>query len=151
MPLFSPTPNSSSPFASMKGDHAGVRVPDFEAARAWYSEKLDFRLTATTEALGLTWAFMAPSNDDGFQIELAAGPGAGDCPSHADLKDTLSLHGWHHVCLRVGSVDDAVAELRRRDVKIVAGPMDFVEIKRRGAFFEDPWGNLIELNQSLAV
>jgi hypothetical protein len=30
----------SSPFASMKIEHVGIRVPDFDAAVAWYSEKL---------------------------------------------------------------------------------------------------------------
>jgi len=55
--LFSNPENSFSPLASMKGDHAGLRMPDFDAAVAWYTEKLDFRLTVTTEAVGLKWDF----------------------------------------------------------------------------------------------
>ncbi|MHC1481507.1 VOC family protein [Frateuria aurantia] len=147
MPMFSPPANSSSPFASMRGDHAGVRVPDLDAALAWYAEKLDFRLTASTKGAGLTWAFLAPANDYSFQIELAAGPGAVDRPAIAELKDSLGVHGWHHVCLRVDDVDQALAELRLRGVKIVAGPIDFQEIRCRSVFFEDPWGNLFELTQ----
>ena len=34
----------TSPFAGWKVDHAAIRVPDFDAAIAWYTEKLDFRL-----------------------------------------------------------------------------------------------------------
>ena len=151
MPLFFPATNSSSPLASMRGDHAGVRVPDLQSALAWYSDKLDFRLTGSTEGAGLTWAFIAPANNDSFQIELAAGPGAVDRPAAQELKDSLGLHGWHHVCLRVDSVDETLAELRRRDVKIVAGPMDFDEIRCRCAFFEDPWGNLFEVMQRNAA
>lgn len=75
MALFAPAKNPISPLRSMKGDHVGVRVPDYDAALAWYTEKLDFRLTATTEAVGLKWAFLAPADDDSFHIELAAGPG----------------------------------------------------------------------------
>lgn len=151
MPLFSSVPNPLSPLASLRGDHVGVRVPDLQSAVAWYKEKLDFRLTASTEGIGLTWAFISPANDDSFQIELAAGPGAVNRPAAAELKDSLSLHGWHHVCLRVDNVDETLTELTRRDVKIVAGPIDFDEIRCRSAFFEDPWGNLFEVTQRIAA
>jgi catechol 2,3-dioxygenase-like lactoylglutathione lyase family enzyme len=133
----------------MRGDHAGLRVPDLAAALDWYRDKLDFRLTATLEAAGLEWAFLAPAAAADFQIELAAGPGAVDRPVWKSFPDTLALHGWHHLCLRVDDVDATVAELRRRDVTIVAGPVDYPEIFERGAFFTDPWGNLIELMATL--
>src|SRR5262249_5418965 len=120
-----------------------------DAALKWYKEVLDFRRTRTVEAMGLTFAFIAPPNDDSFEIELVAGPGAVDRPKAEDLHATLGLHGWHHLCFRVDNVDDAVADLRRRGVNVIAGPMDFSEIRRRGAFFLDPWGNLFELNQTL--
>jgi len=43
--------NPTSPFTSWRGDHVGLRVPDFEAAAAWYTGTLDFRLMRTM-ALG---------------------------------------------------------------------------------------------------
>lgn len=147
MPLFFPATNPLNPLASMRGDHVGVRVPDLHAALAWYSEKLDFRFMGSTEGAGLTWAFIAPANDDSFMIELAAGPGATDRPKAPELKDSLGLHGWHHACLRVDNVDEILAELQRRDVNIVAGPVDFVDIRCRCVFFMDPWGNLFEVMQ----
>ncbi|WP_337182442.1 VOC family protein [Shinella sp.] len=150
MPLFSPAPDVSSPFASMGGDHVGVRVADYDAAVAWYKEKLDFRLMGKTEASGVIWAFLAPPNDDRFMIELAAGPGAQDRATPKDLHGTLGLHGWHHLCFRVDSVDDTLEELRRRGVPTLAGPMEVAEINRRFAFFADPWGNVIELTQPIA-
>jgi len=39
-----PPQNPASPFASFDGHHVGVRVPDYDAALAWYTEKLDFRV-----------------------------------------------------------------------------------------------------------
>ncbi|AWB25770.1 MULTISPECIES: VOC family protein [Alphaproteobacteria] len=147
MALFSPPRKPSSPLASMRGDHAGVRVPDFDAAVAWYTEKLDFRLTATTEAVGLKWGFLAPPDDDDFQIEIAAGPGAVDRPGAGEIEASLGQRGWHHLCLKVDSIEDTLAELGRRGVTIVAGPLEYEPIRRRGGFFADPWGNLIEIIQ----
>lgn len=149
MTVFTPSRNPGSALAAMKGDHAGLRVPDYEAAIAWYTEKLDFRLTATIEASGLKWAFLKPADDDDFAIELAAGPGATDRLGEGDLQASLKLHGWHHVCLRVDSIEGALAELERRGVNIVSGPIEYEPIRRRGAFFADPWGNLFELIQDV--
>ncbi|WP_431523426.1 hypothetical protein [Mesorhizobium captivum] len=36
-------------------------------------------------------------------------------------------------------------------MNVIAGPVDFSEIQRRGAFFLDPWGNLFELNHALSA
>ena len=152
MPPFSPAPNPASPLASIRGDHAGARVLDFKTAGAWYAEKLDFRDMGSTQQGGL----LASAADDTFQLEFVAGPGAVDRPPYNDLHDSLHLHGWHHVAPRVDSVDDTLAELRRRDVTIVAEPFDAVELRRRLAFFADPWGadpwsNVFEVTQPIAA
>ena len=44
MPTISPGSNTSSPFASWKVDHAGVRVEDIDTAITWYVETLERRL-----------------------------------------------------------------------------------------------------------
>jgi catechol 2,3-dioxygenase-like lactoylglutathione lyase family enzyme len=74
----------------MRGDHAGLRVPDFDAAVAWHQEKLDFRLTATAEAVGLKWPLLAPAADDSFQIESAGGPGAEERLGSGNLIKSLA-------------------------------------------------------------
>lgn len=140
----------SSPFTSMKGDHAGIRVPDFDAAIAWYTEKLDFRVMHSWPYGDLKLAYLAPPVDDHFKIELLSGSGATGRPAYDDLADSLNLAGWHHICLSVDSTDDTVAELRRRDVTIVTEPFDLPDISRRLAFFADPWGNLFELAQIIS-
>jgi glyoxylase I family protein len=140
---------SSSPFGSWKVDHAAVRVPDFDAALAWYTEKLDFRLRKQVSFAGLTFAFLSPAGDDGFVFEFLAGPGAGSRPAYKDLHDSYKTAGWHHVCFRVDDVDEVIAQLKQRAVTVVSEPHDVVAMGLRVAFIADPWGNFLEFTQLL--
>lgn len=144
-----PARNPHSPFASMRGHHVAVRVPDFAAAKEWYVGKLDFRLVHEWPYADQRLAYLAPPTDDAFFIELLGDgqPGPIPRPAWQDLGDSLRLAGFHHFCLNVASIDDTVAELRRRGVGIVTEPFELPAIGRRLAFFADPWGNLIELAQ----
>lgn len=142
--------SAAGPFASFKPYHLGLRVSDFEAAVAWYTEYLDFRLTHRWPVGEKTFGFLTLPADDSFSLELIGGPGANSRPSHENLADTLKLSGWHHLCLQVTSVDDTIAELKRRGVTIVSEPRDVPEIKSRFAFFADPWDNLFEVIQPIS-
>jgi catechol 2,3-dioxygenase-like lactoylglutathione lyase family enzyme len=146
-----PTPlqNTSSPFASWQVDHACLRVPEFDSAIAWYTEKLDFRLIRSLPLRDLTYAFLSPATDDSFSFELVAGPGADNRPPYEDLRSSLTLSGWHHIGFRVANVDRAIDELKRRGVTIVSEPHDVAPMGLRLAFFADPWGNLFEVIQSI--
>ena len=147
-----PARNEKSPFASMKGHHVAVRVPDFVAARRWYVEKLDFRVVHEWPYADLHVAYLAPATDDAFFIELLGDgrPGPIPKPVYQDLADSLRFAGFHHFCLNVAGVDQTVAELRRRGVTILAEPFELPVIGRRLALLADPWGNVIELAQVLA-
>jgi catechol 2,3-dioxygenase-like lactoylglutathione lyase family enzyme len=145
-----PTVKGASPFVGWKVDHAAIRVPDFDAAIAWYTEKLDFRLKKHVSFAGLTFAFLSAAGDDSFVFELLAGPGADGRPTYEDLHASYRLAGWHHVCFRVDSVDAAVEQLKGRSVRIVSEPHDVVPMGLRIAFFADPWGNLFEFTQLLS-
>lgn len=142
-------PNPASPFASWKGDHVGIRVPDFEAATAWYTGTLDFRVIRSMPLGEKTLAFLAPANDDSFRIEFIAGPGCTERPAFEQLIDTHATGGWHHLCLHVANVDEALAELKRREVRIVSEARDAPGMGVRFAFFSDPWANLIEISHAL--
>lgn len=148
-PNTSTNTNVSGPFASWKVDHAAIRVPDFNAAVAWYTEKLDFRLKHSVPLAGLTFAILASTADDTFIFELLAGAGADNRPIYTDLHASYKMAGWHHICFRVENVDRAVQELKRRSVKIVAEPKDVAAMGLRVAFFADPWDNIFEIIQSL--
>jgi catechol 2,3-dioxygenase-like lactoylglutathione lyase family enzyme len=134
----------------MKGDHAGVRVPDIHEGIRWYTEKLDWRVVHRWPYGDLQLAYVAPPVDSTFKLELLAGPGALERAPYRDLGDSLRFAGWHHICLMVDDVDATIDELRRRGVTIVTEPFDLPVISRRLAFFADPWGNLFELAQVLS-
>ena len=147
-----PPRKPSSPLASMRGHHVGIRVRDLEASKNWFIEKLDFRVVQSWQFEDLRLAYLAPPDDDGFMIELV-GDGLRE-PVHKpiwkDLGDSLGMAGHHHLCFNVGNVDTVVAELRMRGVHIVAEPFELPVIGRRLAFFADPFGNLFELAEVLA-
>lgn len=144
--------DASGPFASWMFEHAAIRVPDFDAAVAWCTEKLDFRLIKSAQLGEKMYGFMtSPAAEASLIIELIAGPGAEDRPSYEDLASSLGLSGFHHVAFRVKSVDDAIAALRHRGVTIVSEAHDVPKLSLRLGFFADPWGNLFELIQAISV
>ena len=72
------TPHTPSPFASLKINHAAIRVPDSDTAVAWYADKLDFRLKQSVSFAGLPFGFLYTTADDSFHFELLAGTGAAE-------------------------------------------------------------------------
>jgi lactoylglutathione lyase/glyoxylase I family protein len=144
-----PPKNPASPFASFGGHHVGVRVPDYNAAKAWYTEKLDFRVLHEWPFGDLLLAYLSPANDDDFHIELLAGDVRFPNEVLDDLDASLQHGGYQHICLHVESIDDARAELIRRGVDMIGEPFEVEPISRRLAFFRDPWGNMIELSEKL--
>jgi glyoxylase I family protein len=144
-----PAKNPASPFASFGGHHVGVRVPDYEAAKNWYTEKLDFRVLQEWPYGDLQLAYLSPAADDDFHLELLAGPVPHLKPILDDLGVSLEYGGYQHVCLHVDNVDAARAELIRRGVDIIGEPFEIEDISRRLAFLRDPWGNMIELSETL--
>jgi glyoxylase I family protein len=144
-----PSRNSDSPFASMKGHHVAIRVPDYQASKCWFVEKLDFRVVQEWQYADQQLAYLAPPTDDTFFVEILGDGTPGPIPQRAysDLADSLRVAGVHHFCLVVADIDETIAELKRRGVTIVTEPFDLPVISRRLAFFADPFGNLIELAQ----
>lgn len=144
-----PAKNTNSVFSNVKGAHVALRVPNFEASKNWYVEKLDFRIVHEWPFGDLQLAYLAPANDDDFWIELLAGGNPKPQQDYADLNESLHPAGYHHFCLDVKSVDDTLNELRKRGVSIIGEPFNLPAIGKRLAFFADIDGNLIELAEKL--
>lgn len=145
-----PARNTQSPFNQMRGAHVAVRVPDYEASKIWYMEKLDFRLIHEWPFGDLQLAYLAPANDDNFWVELLAGGQPETKANYTDLNESLHPAGYHHFCIDVPSVDDTLHELSKRGVTLVGEAFNLPAIGKRLAFIADPWGNLIELAERLA-
>ena len=92
--------------------------PDYEAAKAWYTEKLDFRVLQEWPYGDLQLAYLSPAADDDFHLELLAGPIPHPNPVLDDLGVSLEYGGYQHFCLHVDNVDAARAELIRRGVDV---------------------------------
>jgi glyoxylase I family protein len=151
MPLPSiPPKNHGSSFSSMKGHHVALRVPDFEASKQWFVEKLDFRVLFELTSGDLHFAYLAPATDDTFFIEIIGGDSPVPRPSYSELRASMREAGYHHFCMNVDNIEETITELRRRGVTIIREPIEREDIKRKFAFFADPWGNAIELSQVIA-
>ena len=146
-----PAPNSTSPFADMRGHHVAVRTPSLEEALDFYIGKLDFRVVATWAYADEQLAYLAPPTDDHFTIEVLGGgePAPIEVRPYRDLGDSLRYRGFHHFRLNVSSVEGTVAKLRERGVTIMTEPFVLEAISRKLAFFSDPFGNLVELAEVL--
>jgi catechol 2,3-dioxygenase-like lactoylglutathione lyase family enzyme len=147
-----PKKNETSPFASMKGHHVALRVPDFEKEKQWFVDKLDFRVIHEWPYADQHLAYVAPPTDDAFFVEILGDgqPAPVPRPTYSDLGDSLRQAGQHHFCLNVKDMTATITELKRRGVTIVAEPFVLEVINRRLAFIADPFGNLIELAQVLS-
>lgn len=144
-----PKLNPASPLADVSGNHVGMRVPDYEAAKKWWMEKMDFRVIHEWPYADEKLAYMAPANDNSFWVEILAGGKLRPQPTYKDLAESLEQPGYHHICIHVKSVDKTLDVLRKRGVTIVGEPFNLPDITRRLAFIADPWGNLIELSEVL--
>jgi len=142
-----PPKNPASPFAGWSGHHVGVRGKEMDEAKKWYVEKLDFRVVHEWPYAVERLAYIAPSNDDAFLIELLGGgdPLPIEAAAYSDLGDSLRYAGYDHFCMNVPDIEKAVADLRAHGVTIVTEPFKLDAISRKLAFFADPSGNLIEL------
>jgi glyoxylase I family protein len=146
-----PPANAASPFSDVRGHHVALRVPDFEASKRWFVEKLDFRVVYEWPFTDQRLAYVAPPHDDHFWVEILGDGSPAPAPKagYSDLGESLAYAGYHHFCMTVASIEQTVAEPRRRGVTIVTEPFTLDVINRKLAFFADPWGNLIELAEVL--
>ncbi len=123
-------------FLSMIGHHVAIRVPDFEASKRWFVEKLDFRVHKVWTFKNRKHAYLTPATDETLHIEILGGapltrPETRPARTYVDLKESLRDFGYHHFCLTVDDIDKTITELHRRGVAIVEKPFDRKAIQRR--------------------
>lgn len=127
--------------------HIALRVPDTQAAKAWFASMLDFKIDREFDFNDLSFIWMKSSISGNFVIELI-----GKKDPFEDIKDKYSMKdlnspGLHHICFEVGDVKKAVRELKEKGLDFFIESMTGAEGSgvREGAFFIDPWGNSYEI------
>jgi glyoxylase I family protein len=140
---------ATSPLVSAKAHHYALRVPDLEASARWFLEKLDFHVVKSWRFNEHRLAWLSPRGNDGLIIELIGGNSPEPNPEFGSLDESLEHAGFHHLCLDVVDLDQTIAELRRRGANLIVGPFEIAEVRRRHIFVSDPWGNMIELGQTI--
>ena len=97
--------DNTSPFASWKIDHAGVRVGEIEAAVAWYVETLDCRVVRRCSVGSKQFRWLFRPRAAGIIVELLAN----SVPDTKPLNDDFQLLSRPHLGFVDGSVDEAIA------------------------------------------
>ncbi len=110
--------------------HVSINVDDVEANRAFYVDTLGFEQLDRPElGIGGVWLQMGPQELHLVELPLMEGIGP-------------------HFAIRVDDIEAARAVLIERGVEVGdARPIDGVCLQ---AFFNDPAGNQIELNQPVS-
>jgi catechol 2,3-dioxygenase-like lactoylglutathione lyase family enzyme len=107
--------------------HVSINVPDVAAVVGFYVDALGFRPRSDRPDFGFSGAWLDAGDQQVHLIEGDAPPAVGQ-----------------HFAIRVGDLDEVVAELRHRGVE-VSDPSPVGT--GRQAFLSDPAGNMIELHQ----
>ena len=134
--------------------HVGIQVTDVDRSLAWYTDTLGMTLTGRwTTGRGNELVFLR-FDEDHHNIVLFTHP------SPVDTESKGGYNGLQHIALEIESRDEwlkALADLQRREVPIVQGPLvhgfeggdgpgTFAGGSGSRSFYlEDPDGNRIEL------
>jgi catechol 2,3-dioxygenase-like lactoylglutathione lyase family enzyme len=140
--------------AAMRGNHICISYPDYDAAIAWWRDKLGFRLGREFGGEDRRMCYMHPPGDDRTMIQLCADSRFISEPRRSiengdDFAESFRHGGAHHYCFEVDDTDAAVANARAHGIKVVVGPVLFGRLNTKIAFFVDPWGNMFEFSQSM--
>lgn len=128
--------------------HAGISVPDLEAAIAWWHDMLGFSVEKrfAIPAAGARVAMLARGP---LRVELFEVAGAAALPQDRRQPNLdIRTHGNKHVAFRIDDIDAFLASVTARgaDVAFVVR-----EAFGSGCFLRDCAGNLIEFVEAPAA
>ena len=135
---------------SMRLDHAGIDVFDFDAQIDFYRRAFDLRVDQRAVLTEYNFTYALLRHASGWGIELFKREGAGPRPVPDDADHQHDVLGLGHVCF---SVDD-VAAMHDHLVALGASsripPSPSLVPEIMFAYLADPEGNLVELLDSVS-
>ena len=132
--------------------HIALRVPDAEVAKAWLQTMFNFKVEREFKYLDLDFVWMKPPSSEKPIVEIVSRKdGLVDGSQNNEMK-SVDTPGFHHICLEVDNLGEAVKVLKRKGANVVVEAITGAEGSgvRHGAFILDPWGNSYELVEILA-
>ncbi|MFV0372967.1 VOC family protein [Microbacterium sp.] len=129
-------------------DHVGVSVGDLDAQAAWYVGALGLLALPPTVKpdAGMRTQFLVDPVD-GWALELLERQGSQPQVRAQSPADSMRVHGYGHLCLRVDDVATHYAALVAAGAGEITPPGPSPMSGLPVAFVADPEGNLIELIQ----
>ena len=119
--------------------HAAIKVKDLDASLHYYKDLLEFpEMLRLHHPDGKVWLVYLRITDTQF---LEVFPGA-----DGDRAPGWDANGVNHLCLTVEKIDELVARMQAKGIKMLMPAKDGADGNRQ-AWIEDPDGNRIELMQ----
>lgn len=149
-----PAQATPASFAGARFDHVSINVRNFDAALAWYQQKLGFRVEVAWRVAALNGKRLAYLAINDARVELVeADPGAGGLPEARDFREHFARTGYGHLCFAVTDVDAVLNGLAAEEVptfvKAETYDLDGTHWRRRVGFIKDPEGNVLEFGEPL--
>jgi catechol 2,3-dioxygenase-like lactoylglutathione lyase family enzyme len=108
-----------SPFSASIIHHLGLRVEHAEAGKRSLTTMLGFRVEREFQFAGHDFVVLSAGGAKSPVIEHIGGPLGNERQIPENIPDMLKLAGWKHICLQVCNIEECMAYLRRRGVRVL--------------------------------
>jgi catechol 2,3-dioxygenase-like lactoylglutathione lyase family enzyme len=134
---------ASTPAFLTTGGFFALSVPDLQASRQWYTEKLGLQVVLEPPPQGGVRAVILEGG--GLIVELIHNPAAVPLRTAVPaITHTTLVHGIFKAGIIVDDYDRALATLRARGVPIVIGPFPARNGQRANFIIKDNAENLLQ-------